>query len=90
MGSMTFNEMWLGYEKLLNSQPGKALELEDHHIAVLIGDEVCIAQLSDDNKHVLDCGSFDPRSWVGDEEAERVISNPVFVGIDHLDFSAFK
>lgn len=89
MASITFTEMLLGYEKLLKSQPGMALELEDQCIALLIGDEVCVAQLSDDSKHVLDCGSFDPRSWERDEEAARVISNPVFVSIDHLDFSAY-
>lgn len=85
--SISFKEMFFGYIKLLRDNPGMGLKLDGNDIAVLVGDELCYVTLNEDGSDFSDMGCADPRGWEDSEDAAKIIANPVFVSVSHLDLN---
>lgn len=87
MVSISFAEMFGAYSSLLRDNPGKGLKLYDNEIVVLVGDELCGVTLSEEGDDFYDIGCLDPRTWEDREEASKVIANPTFIDVSHLNFN---
>ncbi|WP_274643966.1 hypothetical protein [Pseudomonas serbica] len=88
MVSISFKEMYGAYSSLLRDNLGKGLKLYGNEIVALDldKDEVITLTLTEDGRDYVYIGSLDPRSWQDDEDAAKVIANPTFVDVSHLDF----
>lgn len=87
MRTIPFAQMFEAYSKLLQDNPGKALKLNDNEIAILMGDELCYVTLTEDGSDFFEINGFDPRGWEDREDASKVIANPTFVDVGHLNFN---
>lgn len=88
--AMTYNEVMDGYERILKSNPGKALKLANGEVVIIHDGAVLGAPIDEDGSvNATDIYEFDPRlwdrkegQWADDESWEqtaRVITNPVLI-----------
>jgi hypothetical protein len=87
MVSISFAEMFGAYSRLLRDNPGKALKLNGNEIAILMGDELCYVTMTEDGSDFFEINGFDPRVWEDLEDASKIIANPTFVDVGHLNFN---
>lgn len=86
VSEVTFTQMFDGYTKLLQDNPGKALYLGRTELAVMLDGKLLLALMSDDMASVSDLGHFDPRGWEEEERAAEILLSPTFVDIAHVNF----
>lgn len=83
---VTFYQMFDGYTKLLEQNPGKALVLGNNEVALMQDDALLCATLSDDSARAVYVGHFDPRGWEDEENAAEVLAAPTFMDVEQIDF----